>query len=54
MRKAIKKSIAIMIATLTVFSSTISALAAETNQNYGIETDNAKTIFFIIDYLRII
>lgn len=43
MRKAIKKSIAIMIATLTVFSSTISALAAETNQNYGIETDNAKT-----------
>lgn len=43
MKKAIKKSIAIMIATLTVFCSAIPVFATETNQVYNIENDSAKT-----------
>lgn len=44
MKNYFRKILATLIATLTVFSSTVPAMAADdTNQNYGIETESAKT-----------
>lgn len=43
MRNISNKVIAVFIAILTIFSSTIPALAADINQIYGIDTDSAQT-----------
>lgn len=44
MKYYFRKILATLIATLTVFSSAVPAMAADdTNQNYGIETESAKT-----------
>ena len=44
MKSYFRKTLAILIATLTIFSSAVPVIAADdTNQNYGIETESAKT-----------